>query len=156
VRAFTRTNFLHRRKRIFVSNKKKSGLYSWSVYRDGKAGFSRLPCLHYRAIFPGGFSPVVSWRATGYRWPMQLKLPMTGFNLQVGLFRASQTRRLPRATRLPLAGNSQFPANFAISCCVCLSHRRAVTPYFVRPSFRNTERRTSVLRRVICIATLCN
>lgn len=116
--------------------------------------FPRLSCSHHRAIFPGGFSPVVSWRATGYRWPMPLKLFGDRFQ-----FAGRIISCLPNAAAasLPLAGNSQFPANSAISCCVCLSHNPPCgTLYFVRPSFRSTERKESVLRRTIRIATWCN
>lgn len=124
MRAFARTNFLHRRRRIFVSSKKKkSGLYSWPVYTVTR--FPRLPCSHHRAIFPGGFSPVVSWRARpviGGRY--RSNYPATGFNLQVGLFRASQTRRLPAC--LSPAIRNFLPILLSRAACACRTTRRAV------------------------------
>jgi len=75
--------------------------------------------------------------ATGYQWSGSVhKLPATGFNLQVGLFRASETRdgHRERATACSLTGNSQFPANSAISCCVCPLCNPACGDAIFRPS----------------------
>lgn len=123
-----------------VEKKKKKTVCILDRVPCRKSEFSLVrphhPYSHHRAIFPGEFSPVSS---AGARlviwWSVPLKQPATGFNLQVGLFRASQTRRLPA-----LAGNSQFPANSAISCCVRPPRnvgRMAATSYFVRPSFKS-------------------
>lgn len=126
--------------RLRVSPEKKVVCILDRVYHVGKASFSRpssSPLFAPSSYFSRWiFADFVSWRATGYRWSVPLKQPATGFNLQVGLFRASQTRRLPA-----LAGNSQFPANSAISCCVRPPRNvgRTVTSYFVRPSYKRSK-----------------
>lgn len=115
--------FLHWRKRVSVLHReKKRFVFSvpGTVSEKRAFFFLSLPSTSSSPPFAPSsyfsrwiFAGFVSWRATGYRWSVPLKQPATGFNLQVGLFRASQTQRLPA-----LAGNSQFPANSAISCCV--------------------------------------
>lgn len=109
-------SFLHRRKRVpasFCKKKKKAICILGRVLCRKSGFFSFTPISlysHHQAIFPGEFSPIVSWRATGHRWPVLLKLSATDFNLQVELFRASQTQLPSRAAAV--CSRRQF----AISC----------------------------------------
>jgi len=80
------------------------------------------------------------------------KLPATGFNLQVGLFRASETRdgHRERAAACSLTGNSQFPANSAISCRVCPLCNPACGDAIFRPPFSQQRHRARAGRPSCC------
>lgn len=134
-------------------------MYPWCPCSvTGKRSFPVTPVRTIELFFQvdfhrssAGARPVIGGRCrSNYRRPVSI----CRSDYFVPPKRGGREPRLP-ACLSPAICNF-LPILLSRAACACRTTRRVVTLYFVRPSLRSTERRASVLWRIIRIVIRCN